>query len=448
LPRPGACCKMRGASRAQPAPTPTDSAVYPTVTSSEIEPKVDFFQRMFGDPISLIFTLISLAYFVRGLSLAREGWRRRDKLGQDPLTPWKKEWAERAAFYVAVPPGVLIHELGHAAAVWLFGGTVAEFGFGFYWGYVLPSGSFTDPEQWVISAAGTAGTLLYALALWLVLRRRQASPWRYAGLRALRFHIYYALVYYPLFTLITFIGDWRTIYNFDATPVLSGATLAVHLSALAAFWWSDRQGWYEMPAFSSAAEQAELSELRQQAALHPQDHGLQLRLIDGLRRSGAHKEAREQLGAFLEDNPRSAEGHLIMAALESERNRFSPKTVEKHAEQALRLGLPGPTNAAYAHSLLGQHYLQREREEEAIRQLSQAINMIERAVAPAGERAAHKQNVAHLYYLRALAHRRKGRYQTAYDDVQEAIARAGGPGQAPDLYENERRTIERQAERL
>ncbi|MDX1687494.1 MAG: M50 family metallopeptidase [Candidatus Promineifilaceae bacterium] len=409
---------------------------------------MEFFQRLFGDPISLIFTLISLAYFVRGLGLAREGWRRRDELGQEPLTPWKKQWAERAAFYVAVPPGVLIHELGHAAAVWLFGGRVAEFGFGFYWGYVLPAGSFTAPEDWFISLAGTLGTLVYALVLWLILRRSKHSPWRYTGLRTLRFHFYYALVYYPVFTLITFIGDWRTIYNFDATPVLSGVTLATHLSALGAFWWTDRQGWYEMPTFRSAEEQAELSDLREQAARLPHDHGLQLRLIDALRRSGAHKEAQEQLRAFLADNPHSAEGHLIMAALESEQNRFSPKSVEKHAERALQLGLPGPTNAAYAHSLLGQHYLQREREEEAIRQLNQAINMIEKAVGPAGEPAPHQQNVAHLYYLRALAHRRQGRYEAAYQDVQKAIDRAGGAGQAPDLYENERKTIERQAERL
>ena len=404
---------------------------------------MDFFQRLFSDPLSLIFTVISLAYFVRGLGLARKGWRRRDELSQEPLTPWKKEWAERAAFYVAVPPGVLVHELGHAAAVWLFGGSVVEFGFGFYWGYVRAAGSFSAAENWMISFAGTVGTLLYAVVLWLFLRRRQASPWRFTGLRTLRFHIYYALVYYPLFTLITFIGDWRTIYNFDATPVLSGATLAIHLTALAAFWWTDRQGWYEMPAFRSTAEHEELSKLREQAARQPRDQGVQLSLIDALRRSGARKEAREQLRSFLADNPHSAEGHLIMAALESEQNRFSPKAVEKHAERALQLGLPEPTNIAYAHVLLGQHYLQREKEEEAVRQLTQAINLIDRSE----QAAAHQQNVAHLYYLRAHARRRKGRYEEAYEDVQKAIARAGGPGKAPDRYENERKTIERQTKR-
>ena len=404
---------------------------------------MDFFQRLFSDPLSLIFTVISLAYFVRGVGIAREGWRRRDELGQEPLSSWKKEWAERAAFYVAVPPGVFIHELGHAAAVWLFGGRVVEFGYGFYWGYVRPAGSFSAAENWTISIAGTLGTLLYAVILWLILRRQQASPWRYTGLRTLRFHMYYALIYYPLFTLITFIGDWRTIYSFDATPMLSGATLAIHVTTLAAFWWTDRQGWYEMPTFSTAAQQAELSKLRERAARNPRDQGVQLSLIDALRRSGAGKEAREQLRSFLSVNPHSAEGHLIMAALESEQNRFSPKSVEKHAERALQLGLPEPTNVAYAHVLLGQHYLQREKEEEAIRQLNQAITLIERS----GQPAAHKQNVAHLYYLRAQAQRRKGRYEAAHEDVQKAIARAGGSGQAPDLYENERKTIERQAGR-
>ncbi|MCZ7670661.1 MAG: M50 family metallopeptidase [Chloroflexi bacterium] len=149
------------------------------------------------------------------------------------------------------PLGVFFHELGHALAVWFFGGTVVGFNFRFFWGEVEHFGVYTLPERWLISLAGTLGSLLFGLGVWLALRHNRVSSLRYFGLRAFRFQIYFSLLYYPLFSIILPIGDWRVIYDFAATPILSSVTLVVHLLFLAAYWLYDRQGSFEAPAMDS-----------------------------------------------------------------------------------------------------------------------------------------------------------------------------------------------------
>lgn len=394
-----------------------------------------FFRALQGNPLFIIFTLLSLGYFLSGLRLARSWWQRRREFSLNPLQPWKKALAERAAFLLAVPPGVFIHELFHALAIWAFGGAVEDAGFGFYWGYVSTTDTFSLSQDWFISLAGTLGTLLYGFALWLILRSRRSQAWRYFGLRALRFHLYYGLLYYPLFTLFTFIGDWRTIYNFQATPLLSGATLVVHVASLAFFWWSDRRGWYEMPAFQSEEDRQALQTLLEKAAQNPQDAQAQLQVIDTLRRQGASNEARRRLDTFLTAFPRSAEGHLIMAFLQAEGKNQLPRAARDHAEQALQLGLPQTHQALSAHALLGQFYLQVEKTADALRHLDEAL-----AFAARNEPSA---NAAQLYYLRALTQRRRGAYEAAAQDIENAIQLARQKGNERQLkhYENEQRTI-------
>lgn len=394
-----------------------------------------FFRALQGNPLFILFTLLSLAYFVSGLRLAKSLWDRRQEFAQNPLQPWKKSWSERAAFLLAVPPGVFIHELFHALAIWGFGGTVVDAGYGFYWGYVSTPDAYTPAQDWFISLAGTLGTLLFGFALWLVLRRSRSDAWRYFGLRALRFHLYYGLLYYPVFTLFTFIGDWRTIYNFEATPLLSGATLVVHVASLGLFWWTDRRGWYEMPTFQSAAQRQQLQALREQAELNPQDQEAQLRLIETMRRSGATNEARRRLRDFLKQFPRSAQGHLVMAFLEAEGKNQLPRSVLAHLEQALQMGLNDDGERSSAHALLGQYFLQVEKNDEALRHLDTALSTANEHQAP--------QRSAQLYYLRALAHRRRSAYQAATEDIERALNLAQDVGSAELIkhYENERRTI-------
>ncbi len=395
-----------------------------------------FFRQLQGDPIAWIFTLISAFYFISGLGLLRNIWQRREEFAAEPLQPWKKNWAERASFLLAVPPGVFIHELFHALSVWAFGGEVMDVGYGFYWGYVAHQGFYTGAQQWFISLSGTLGTLLYGFALWLLLRNHRSSAWRYFGLRSLHFHLWYALLYYPLFTLFTFIGDWRTIYNFAATPLLSGATLLVHLASLGLFWWSDRRGWYEMPAFQSSADEENISQLQEQALQNPADDRLQLQMIEALRQSGATSEARRELNRFLARRPRSAEGHLIMAFMENENRRHVSRRARDHAQEALRLGLQEGANMAAAHALLADYFLQVEKWDDALRHLDQAV-AASHTMPPASR--------AHLHYLRALTQRRRNHYQLAQQEINQAIslAQQAGQDQAVTRYTNERELIMR-----
>lgn len=405
---------------------------------------MDFMKRAFSDPLAAIFTLISLYYAYRGARLVRVAWQRRAAFNREPLTPAKKAWAEQAAFYVAIPPGVFIHELSHALAVWYFGGQVKEFGFGFYWGYVLPAGSFTNAQDWFISLAGTLGTLLYAVVVWLWLRRSETSLWRYFGLRTLRFHLYYALIYYPLFTLFTFIGDWRTIYNFSRTPLLSAITLFIHVPALALFWWSDRQGWYERPAFQSAEEKEALASLRRRAELEPANELLQLQMIHALFHNRATREGRERLDHFLQEHPRSAEGHLLRAFVIAQGKQHLPASARQDAQEALQLGLADPINVAQAHLLLAQYELGIEQLEEALHHLDQALAAASRSNANTEQRP---QLLGQIHYLRATAYRRQRRYQMASQEIEQAIqqAQATGEQQIPPQYKNERENIRRQA---
>ena len=87
--------------------------------------------------ISGLFNVLALLYIGRALQLVVQIIRNWAELRQEPLTRAKQQQAEQAAFFVGVPPAVLVHELAHAVAIWLFGGQVVEFGYRVFWGLSL-----------------------------------------------------------------------------------------------------------------------------------------------------------------------------------------------------------------------------------------------------------------------------------------------------------------------
>ncbi len=142
------------------------------------------------------------------------------------------------AFFLLVPLGVLLHELGHMLAAWSTRSEVLGLHYFLYWGYVEYVPSSSSPLlAWYVALAGNF--MSYALGLACIaaaILLKRLKPALRAILAQLGvLEIVQTLIFYPLMSLDPqFQGDWNTIYSFRA-PVASGATLALHLLSLAAF---------------------------------------------------------------------------------------------------------------------------------------------------------------------------------------------------------------------
>ena len=367
-----------------------------------------------------LFNILALFYVFRTAQISITVFREWTQIKSEPLTAHKKSLANQASFFIAVPISVFVHEAAHALAIIASGGQVAEFGYRVFWGYVVPQGSFTAAQTWIIAIAGTLGSLLTGMLFWLLTRNAQSSTIRYFGLRAARFQIYFSLIYYPVFTLLGFDGDWRTIYNFSSTPLLSGVTAAVHIVILFLFWRFDRQGWFEAPAFGSVGAQEQFEKLTAEASANPNDVALQLQVIDILRRGGASQKAKYQLNHLLAENPDSGIAHLELAALQSAGKASVPKDAAENAQQALDLGLPRAEQAAFVYELIGRNQMDRGKLDEAQKSLTEAIN----AIGPGGNAGA----MINLLILRNQISRRQHNYNAAYQDLQEALTTAQRTG--------------------
>lgn len=183
------------------------------------------------------FTLISLIYVVIGIrSIARmiNSW---EKVWDRRFTVQDRQLVDESAFFVLVPVSVALHELGHAIAIWSFGGEVVDFGFYGFAGYVsfFPFG-FSDIQLTLISAAGSVVNLLLCIgALALVFFKRR--PFRAAVNELLiQFAIVSganAFILYPLLDLASNLnGDWRQMYSSDV-PWLTWSIVAVQLGVIA-----------------------------------------------------------------------------------------------------------------------------------------------------------------------------------------------------------------------
>ncbi|GAB4282679.1 MAG: hypothetical protein Kow0080_36650 [Candidatus Promineifilaceae bacterium] len=390
-----------------------------------------------------LFNLFALLYVFRGVQLLVTLIREWQAFTTPPFTPHQKSLAEQASFYIAVPIGVLLHELLHAIPIQLMGGRVIEFAYRVFWGYVVPNRTFTPGQEWFISLAGTLGNLLFGLVLWLLLRKAKAASLRYFALRAFRFQVFFSLVYYPLFTLVLPIGDWRTIYNFQATPWLSGLTAVFHIIILAGYYWADRTGRFEMAAFPKPADEAAFSQLRQQAEANPQDALLQIRYIDTLRRGGAVNQASRQLTQLIQQRPNLAEAHLQKALLQSSGKRQIPPSAARSVEEALRLGLVDAANTAVCHQLLAQYHLDRNN-------LNQTLHHIKEALAIADQQPQLSGIFkAQILYLQAQTQRRLKQYAAAETSIQDAInvAQTLGNNKLLQLFQSELATIQNHASR-
>lgn len=186
-----------------------------------------------------VFLLISLFYAVIGIRMVRQIWRERRAIFDDRYTPQDRMLIGQAAFFVLIPISVAFHELGHAAAIWSFGGQVQDFGYYLFAGWVSYAEPFTASQELVVTLAGTLVNLaILAVVMAIVLLKR--PPFRapindllitFAVLQAVN-----ALVFYPLLDYATNMnGDWMQIYGTDASewrmPIL-----VAHIGLLVGMW--------------------------------------------------------------------------------------------------------------------------------------------------------------------------------------------------------------------
>ena len=372
-----------------------------------LQPILLAYRATFENPIMALFTGLSIMQLYMGIQRMRRVRQENQTWAAEPFNRWRKQIGDDLSFYVAVPIGVLIHELGHAIVVWALGGRVLEFGFFFFWGYVLPSQSWGPNAQWVLSSAGTWGNVLFALVVWLALRNHPLRTVRYAMLRTVRFQIYFAFLYYPLFTAFLQIGDWRTIYDFEATPMLAGGMAVVHVAILLAYWWSDRQGRFDMPAFQTVEMQEQYEQLA-----NTKTAAAQLQRLVLLQRSGSSKHAQTLAKRLVGEYPDSAEIHLLAAASGVEQSDDISQSAADHARQALAIGLTDPASRANAHFIIGGYHVRRHEIDQAIERFNQAL-----ANLP-GQNSA---NIHRIYYARAGAYRRANRDEDTIRDLTQAL---------------------------
>lgn len=391
--------------------------------------------------LTSLFNVLALLYIGRAVQLAIRIVRDWSAIRREPLTRGKQRLAEQAAFFLGVPPAVFVHELAHALAVLVFGGQVAEFGYRVFWGFVVPRGTFTPTQNWFIALVGTLGSLGFGAALWLLLRHNSSRTLQYFGLRAFRFQIYFSLLYYPIFTLFLPVGDWRMIYDFGATPVLSAVTAVAHALSLLLFWMADRRGAFEMVAFESDADQTAYESNQALAVIG--NPSARFAVISALWAGGARREAQRELDRYLADYPQAGEGYLMRAIQAQGNSGHIGKEAYDAAGRALETGLNNPSQRALAHHFRAYYHLERGDGAAAGTELDAALTPSP-GHDPNGIPPVQR---AELHKLRSQAYRRQGQYEAAYAEIGIALREAEDipDEQLVQEYETEKALIEKHA---
>jgi hypothetical protein len=191
-----------------------------------------------------IFGLISLFYAVIGIGVIRQVIQRRKQLFDHNFTFADRALIDQAAFFILVPISVALHELGHAIAVWFFGGEVTDFGFYVFAGYVSHQGRYTNDELILIALAGPFVNVILSLAavaivlLWKPPMRAAYNELliEFAVISGIN-----ALIFYPMLDIVAtgLEGDWTQIYR-GGDPALSWAIGILHVGILAGSFWLSR----------------------------------------------------------------------------------------------------------------------------------------------------------------------------------------------------------------
>ncbi len=200
--------------------------------------------RLTGQPVTFgTFAIISLIYCVIGVRVLYQVVKAWPSLWDRTFTANDRLLIGQASFFLLVPISVALHEFGHAAAVWSFGGTVTDFGYYVFAGFVAYREPFSATQVTVVAAAGTAVNIvlcLAAVAAALLRRPPFRAPINELLIQFALISGVNALIVYPLLDFSsTLNGDFRQMYSFDA-PIVSTVALIVHGSAIVFGVWAFR----------------------------------------------------------------------------------------------------------------------------------------------------------------------------------------------------------------
>jgi hypothetical protein len=188
--------------------------------------------------VSLLLALVS----VRVLVDALRAWRR---LFDQTVTPRDRQQLAEVSFFLLVPIGVLLHELGHVVAIWQAGGQVVGFGFLFFMGWVEHTGDYTAGQLYWIALSGNLVNVLLGLAALLIAlsgRFGYAVNWLLLVFGGMELAT--ALVFYPMLDIASGLhGDWSTLYR-SGGPSGMAATATVHASVLLLGVLTWRSAWF------------------------------------------------------------------------------------------------------------------------------------------------------------------------------------------------------------
>lgn len=269
--------------------------------------------------VDLVMGAAALATLV-AVVRSRRGFFDRD------LTAADKRLATQAAVFLVPPVVVLVHELGHVAAVMAVGARVTGFHYGFFEGSVGYTGAISPGGAWFVALAGNVLGALTGLGL--AGAGLAATRWRPAVRYVLVLggvlQIGYALVGYPVLSLSSNWGDWVAIYDAGATPALSWATGAVHGVVLLVLWrWWRGTVRHALFAIGSGEEER-VAARRQAVRAAPHDEQAWLDLAALYARRGELGLARSTLDeAARPEAAPTARVHLARARLAVRESRWS-----------------------------------------------------------------------------------------------------------------------------
>ena len=358
-----------------------------------------------------LFDLLALFYVFVGLRAIWtliKNWR---AFTDDALTAFDRNLASQLAFFLFVPIGVLLHELGHAVATYQVGGTVDWLGGGFhyalFWGYVVPEGRFTLLENWWIALSGNLVSVLFGFLPLLFLPFAKKAWVKYTILTFARIQLGWSLIGYPLLTLTGIDSDWSTIYS-TRTLLVSAPVFVAHVALVVTLFLVDRSRWLKRWETRLYAGGEQLRALDNAITARPGVVDPIVARGNFFASQGQVELAIEDYNAALKLDPQNPRVLFNIGQIRLIQKNYAE--AEKNFRAALARADSDPQIAGRVHYGLALALYHRGKAKEAVAEFNQAI--------------ARVSDIAEFYYWRGLALRQTRDDVAARNDFTRAAEMA------------------------